>query len=64
MKTYIRAKLVNWRKINVIVFTDIPRPESFKVVIYKNDQAIKKVTISKLTSINIVYFFDIRVWFK
>ena len=61
MKTYIRAKLISWRKINVIVFTDIPRPESFKVTIYKNDQAIKKVTISKLTSINIVYFFDVTL---
>ena len=61
MKTYIRAKLVNWRKINVIVFTDIPRPESFKVLLYKNDVKIKTVTISKLTSINIVYFFDISL---
>ncbi len=61
MKTYIRAKLVSWRRINVIVFTDIPRPESFKVTIFKNDQIVKKVTISKLTSINIVYFFDIQL---
>ena len=59
MKTYIRAKLVNWRKINVIVFTDIPRPESIQVVVYKNDRAIKRVTISKVSSINIVYFFDV-----
>ena len=61
MKTYIRAKLISWRKINVIVFTDIPRPESFKVTVYKNDQIVKKVTISKLTSINIVYFFDVTL---
>ena len=61
MKTYIRAKLVSWRRINVIVFTDIPRPESFKVTVYKNDQIVKKVTISKLTSINIVYFFDVQL---
>ena len=61
MNTFIRAKLVSWRRINVIVFTDIPRPESFKVVVYKNDQPIKKVTISKLNSINIVYFFDVSL---
>ena len=61
MKTYVRAKLIGWRKINVIVFTDIPRPESIKVIVYKNDQKIKTVTISKLTSINIVYFFDITL---
>ena len=61
MKTYIRAKLVSWRKINVIVFTDIPRPESFRVLIYKNDKVVKKVTISKLSSINIVYFFDVSL---
>ena len=61
MKTYIRAKLVGWRKIDVIVFTDIPRPESFNVVVYKNHSVIKKATISKLSSINIVYFFDITL---
>ena len=59
--TYLRAKLINWRKINVIVFTDIPRPESIKVLLYKNNKVIKKVTISKLHSTNIVYFFDIAL---
>ena len=34
MYTYLRAKLVNWRKIDVIVFTDVPRPESLKVLLY------------------------------
>ena len=59
--TYLRAKLINWRKINVIVFTDIPRPESIKVLLYKNNKVIKKETISKLHSTNIVYFFDIAL---
>lgn len=61
MKTYIRAKLVSWRRINVIVFTDLPRPESFRLLVYKNDKVVKNVTISKLTSINIVYFFDVNL---
>ena len=61
MNTYVRAKLINWRRINVIIFTDIPRPESFRVLLYKNDKVIKKETISKLHSTNIVYFFDISL---
>ena len=59
MNTYLRAKLINWRKINVIVFTDIPRPESFRVLLYKNNKVVRKETITKLHSTNIVYFFDI-----
>ena len=59
--TYLRAKLINWRKINVIVFTDIPRPESLRVLLYKNNKVIKKETITKLHSTNIVYFFDIAL---
>ncbi|MBQ6730938.1 MAG: type I pullulanase [Bacilli bacterium] len=61
MNTYLRAKLINWRKINVIVFTDIPRPESFRVLVYKNNKVIKKETISRLHSTNIIYFFDISL---
>ena len=59
MTSYLKAKLIAWRKINVLLFTDIPRPESINVVLYKNDKIIKKETVSKLNSINHVYFFDI-----
>ena len=61
METYIKAKLVNWRRINVIVFTDIPRPNTLKVSLYKNDKVIKTYQISKLQSTNIVYFFDVSL---
>ena len=61
MNTYIKARLVNWRRINVIVFTDIPRPNSIRVTVYKNDKIVKVDTISKVSSVNIVYFFDIAL---
>ena len=61
METYIKAKLVSWRRVNVIVFTDIPRPNSLKVSLYKNDKLVKTDNISKLHSINIVYFFDVAL---
>ena len=61
MNTYVKARLVSWRRINVIVFTDIPRPNSIKVTIYKNGKALKTDTISKVNSTNIVYFFDIAL---
>ena len=59
MTSYLKAKLTSWRKINVLVFTDVPRTESTRVVLYKNDTIIKKETITKLNSINHVYFFDV-----
>ena len=61
MNTYVKARLVSWRRINVIVFTDIPRPNSIKVTVYKNGKALKTDTISKVNSTNIVYFFDIAL---
>ena len=61
MNTYVKARLVNWRRINVIVFTDIPRPSSVKVTVYKNDKIVKVDNISKVNSVNIVYFFDIAL---
>ena len=61
MTSYLRAKLINWRKINVLLFTDIPRPESIRIVLYKNDKVVKKETISRLNSFNRVYFFDISL---
>ena len=61
METYIKAKLVSWRRVNVIVFTDIPRPNSLKVFLYKNNKLVKTDNISKLNSINIVYFFDVAL---
>ena len=61
MTSYVRAKLVSWRKINVLLFTDIPRPESVKIVLYKNDKLYRKESISRLNSFNRVYFFDISI---
>ena len=61
MNTYVKARLVSWRRINVIVFTDIPRPSSFKVTVYKNDKIVKVDNIAKVNSVNIVYFFDIAL---
>ena len=61
MNTYVKARLVSWRRINVIVFTDIPRPNSIKVTLYKNGKILKTDTISKVNSTNIVYFFDIAL---
>ena len=61
MTSYLRAKLVGWRKINVLLFTDIPRPESIRIALYKNDIVIKKENISRLNSFNRVYFFDVSL---
>ena len=61
MNNYLKAKLVSWRKINVIAFTDIPRPNSITVNLYKNGKLYKSEKVSRLNSINHLYFFDINL---
>ena len=60
MVSYLKAKLFSWRRINVVLFTDIPRPEKLKVSLYKEEQLIKKET-AHFTSINNIYIFDINL---
>ena len=60
MVSYLKAKLFSWRRINVVLFTDIPRPEKLKVSLYKEDQLVKKET-AHFTSINNIYIFDINL---
>ena len=61
MNNYLKAKLVSWRKINVVIFTDIPRPSVINYTLYKNDVVYKKDKVSRLNSINQLYFFDISL---
>ena len=63
MNHYINAKLVSWRKISVIIFTSIPRPNSIYASIYKNRVLYKKEKISRINSINHLYLFDLScIW--
>lgn len=59
MISYLKAKLTSWKRINVVIFTDIPRPEKLYFSLYKEDKLIKKESVNHLTSVNSLYFFDI-----
>ena len=59
MISYLKAKLTSWKRINVVLFTDIPRPEKLYFSLYKEERLIKKETVNHLTSVNSLYFFDI-----
>ena len=61
MNNYINAKLVSWRKINVVIFTDIPRPSQITVSLFKNGQLYKKENVSKINSVYHLYFFEINL---
>ena len=56
---YLSAKLNSWRKINVVIFTDIPRPSQITVSIFKNNKLYKKENINKINSVYHLYFFEI-----
>ena len=59
--TFLKAKLVSWRKIHVVLFTDIPRPNQVVVTLYKDGEIYKKENISKINSVLHLYFFDISL---
>ena len=59
--SFLKAKLVSWRKIHVILFTDIPRPNQITVTIYKNSKIYKKESITKINSFLHLYFFDVSL---
>ena len=59
--TFLKAKLVSWRKIHIILFTDIPRPNNIQITIFKNSKVYKKETINKIHSFLQVYFFDVSL---
>ena len=58
---YLNAKLVSWRKINVVIFTDIPRPSQITVSLFKNHKLYKKENVSKINSVFHLYFFEINL---
>ena len=58
---YLSAKLVSWRKINVVIFTDIPRPSQITVSLFKNNKLYKKENVSKINSVFHLYFFEINL---
>ena len=59
MTSYLKAKLMSWRKVSVVLFTDIPRPENIKVTVFKDNKIAKKETISRINSMNRVYVLDV-----
>ena len=58
---YLKAKLISWRKINVVLFTDIPRPSSVNITLYKNNRVYKSEKVSRINSVVQLYFFDIAL---
>ena len=61
MISYLKAKLVSWRRINIVLFTDIPRPEKLAVSLYKENKLVKKEIVNHFTSINNLYILDISL---
>ena len=61
MNSYLKAKLLSWRRISIIVFTSIPRPGSINLVLYKNGKLYKKDRINKVNSVNNLYLFDMNL---
>ena len=61
MVSYLKAKLVSWKRINIMMFTDVSRPEKITISLYKDEKVIKKETVTHFTSINNIYLLDISL---
>lgn len=59
MVSYLKAKLTSWKRINIVLFTDMPRPEKLSISLFKEEKLIKKIVSSHFTSINNLYVTDI-----
>ena len=59
MVSYLKAKLTAWKRINIVLFTDMPRPEKLSISFFKEEKLIKKVTNAHFTSINNLYITDL-----
>ena len=59
MVSYLKAKLTAWKRINIVLFTDMPRPEKLSISLFKEEKLIKKVTNAHFTSINNLYITDL-----
>ena len=59
MVSYLKAKLTAWKRINIVLFTDMPRPEKLAISLFKEEKLIKKLTNAHFTSINNLYITDL-----
>ena len=59
MVSYLKAKLTSWKRINIVLFTDMPRPEKLSISLFKEEKLIKKVATAHFTSINSLYITDL-----
>jgi len=61
MVNYLKAKLTSWKRINIVLFTDMPRPEKLSISLFKEEKLIKKVSNAHFTSINNLYITDLSL---
>ena len=59
MVSYLKAKLTAWKRINIVLFTDMPRPEKLSISLFKEEKLVKKLTNAHFTSINNLYITDL-----
>ena len=59
MVSYLKAKLTAWKRINIVLFTDMPRPEKLAISLFEEEKLIKKLTNAHFTSINNLYITDL-----
>ena len=59
MVSYLKAKLTAWKRIHIVLFTDMARPEKLSISLFKEEKLIKQVTNAYFTSVNNLYITDI-----
>ena len=61
MNSFIKAKLVSLKRINVIVFTDVTLPNNPEIKLFKDDIKQPDPKIIKKTSNGGLYFYDLEI---
>ena len=59
MVSHLKAKLTAWKRIHIVLFTDMARPEKLSISLFREEKLIKQVTNAYFTSVNNLYITDI-----
>lgn len=61
MESFIQAKLTNYKKLKVLIFTNIKRFEPYVFLLYKDNEKFDKLTVTKQSFQNNIHYFELSM---
>ena len=61
MESYLKAKLTGLNKINVLIFSGINKREQFVFSLYKDNEFVEKLEVSKHSSQSNIFMYELKM---